>query len=214
MAIVFVSYETTTGLQFAKHLKKALKKQGISSFVAGEDIEIGKDQTKTIRSNLEDCTYFVLIATVTALSSSEVRSEFSLAKKFGKYIIPCLKEGLENYVEKEFKEMLEFQYAKFENKEDLANKIVETILKRQIRNYNESLKHLKRKVTRKEIVDSLLDDLLGIKTEIHFWLTEPDVDPNEQYVFRVPISVREKEKQEELQKIKKEILDRGITPVE
>lgn len=38
MTTVFISYETTTGMEFAKHLQKALKKHDISSFVARAEI--------------------------------------------------------------------------------------------------------------------------------------------------------------------------------
>lgn len=67
MADVFISYETTTGLEFAKHLRKALRRQKISSFVAGADIDFGKDPSNTIRLNLEGCRFFVPILTITAL---------------------------------------------------------------------------------------------------------------------------------------------------
>lgn len=214
MPTVFISYETTTGLQFAKHLQKALKKQEMSSFVAEENIDLGKAPPQTIRHNLEECRFFVLILTITALRSPDVRTEFSLARKLGKDIIPCLKEGLEGYVQKEFKEILDFQYCRFETKEDLANNIVETILKREIKNYKDSLRRLKKKITRKELVDSLISDLVNTRNEIYFWLTEPDVDPNETYVLRTPIKAFEKKKQEELQKIKKDIIDHGYTPIE
>ena len=214
MATVFISYETTTGLEFAKHLQKALRKHEISSFVARADIDFGKDPSQTIRQNLEECRFFVPILTITALKSSEVRKEFLLAKKLEKYIIPCVKEGLEDYVEKEFKEILDFQYATFETKEDLANTVVETILKEEISRYKYSLRRLKEPITRKDLVDSLLGDLIFTRDEIYFWLTEPDVDPNQQYVFRTPIKVLENRKREELQKIKKDIIDHGFTPIE
>lgn len=214
MTTVFISYETTTGFEFAKHLRKALRKQEISSFVAGVDIDFGKDLSQTIRRNLEECRFFVPILTITALKSSEVRKEFLLAKKLGKYIIPCVKEGLEDYVEKEFKEILDFQYATFETKEDLANTVVETILNREISRYKDSLRRLKEPVTRKDLVDSLLGELIFTRDEIYFWLTEPDVDPNQEYVFRIPIDVLERRKQEELQRIKKDIVDHGFTLIE
>ena len=214
MVIVFISYETTTGLEFAKHLQKALGKHDISSFVARADIDFGKDPSQIIRQNLEECRFFVPILTITALKSSEVRKEFLLAKKSEKYIIPCLKEGLEDYVEKEFKEILDFQYATFQTKEDLANTVVETILNREILHYKDSLRRLKEPVTRKDLVDSLLGELIFTRDEIYFWLTEPNVDPNQEYVFRTPIAVLEKRKQEELQKIKKDITDHGFTPIE
>jgi len=214
MPRVFISYETTTGLRFAKHLQKALNKHKISSFVAEENIDLGKAPPQEIQSNLEECTFFVLIVTVTALKSEEVKSEFIRARELGKTILPCIREGLEDYVEEEFKEIRDYQYSTFESKEDLANNIVETILKAEIKRNRDSLIRLKKTVTRKDIVDYLLGDLISTRDEIYFWLTEPDVDPNEQYVFRTPISVIEEEKQKELRKIKEDIIAHGFTPIE
>jgi len=214
MVTVFISYETTTGLEFAKHLRKALKKREISSFVAEADIDLGRDPSQTIRHNLEECRFFVLILTITALKSSELRKEFVLARELGKHIVPCIKEGLENYVEKEFKEILDFQYASFRTKEDLANTVVETILRGEVLHYKDSLRRLKEPVTRKDLVDSLLSELILTRDEIYFWLTEPDVDPNEQYVFRTPKKILEKRKKDELRKIKRNIIARGFTIIE
>lgn len=215
MAAVFISYETTTGLEFAKHLQKALRKHELSSFVAGMDIGIGKkDPSQTIRNSLEECRFFVSIITISALKSSELRKEFQLAKKLSRYIIPCVKEGLRDYVAKDFKEILDFQYATFETKEDLANNVTETILKEEISRQKDSLRRLKEPITRKDLVDSLLSELIFIRDEIYFWLTEPDVDPNQEYIFRTPKSILESKKQEELQKIKKDINDHGFTLIE
>lgn len=208
MVTVFISYETTTGLQFAKHLQKALKKQEISSFVAEANIGIGRPPSQTIRQNLEECEFFVLILTITALKSHEVKSEFLLARKLGKHVIPCVKEDIEDYVEKEFKEISDYQYAKFENKEDLASNVVQAVLKGKFESYR------RQSATRAELLDSLLGDLIFIRDEIYFWLTEPDVDPNESYVFRTPIKILEKRKQEELQKIKKDIVEHGFSPID
>jgi len=214
MATVFISYETTTGLKYAKHLQKALRKHDISSFVAEADIYVGKDPLQTIRRNIEECTFFVPIITITALKSSEVRKEFLLARNLRKYITPCIREGLEEYVEEEFKEILSFQYALFETKEDLANVVIETILQREILRYKNSLRRLKEPVTREDLIDSLIGELIFLKNEIYFWLTEPGVDPNEEYVFRMPKDIFKKRKQEELQKIKKDIIDHGGTIIE
>jgi hypothetical protein len=213
MTSVFISYETTTGLEFAKHLKKSLKKQEIPSFVAEEDIEPGGASLEIIQDNLKRCRFFVLILTVTALKSTEVKKEFALAKKLNKDIIPCIKEGLGDYVEEEFKEIPDFQYIRFETKEELANHVVETVLKREIDNYKDSLRRLK-KVTRKEIVDSLLGDLVSIRSEIYLWLTEPDMDPSQEYFIRRRIEVIEAEKKEELQKIKEDIRIHGFKVME
>jgi response regulator RpfG family c-di-GMP phosphodiesterase len=213
MATVFISYETTTGLEYAKHLQKALKKHDISSFVARADIEFGEDPSQTIQRNLEECKFFVPIITITALKSSEVRQEFLSAKELEKYIIPCIKEGVHSYVEAEFKEILNYQCPTFETKEDLANIVLETVLKEEISHYRESLRKLKEPITRKDIVDSFVSDLIRTRDEIYFWLTEPDADPNEQYIFRKLIDVVKKEENEELQRIRKDIIDHGHTPL-
>jgi hypothetical protein len=210
MATVFVSYETTTGLEFAKHVQRALSKQDISSFVAEANIDLGEEPSKIIDGNLEECRFFVPILTITALKSEEVRKEFLSARKMGKHIVPCIKKGLENRLEKEFKEILGLQYATFETKEDLANAVVETILNEEISHYKDSLRRLHEPITRGDIVNQLVGELIFVRDEIYFWLTEPDVDPNEEYVFRKRIEIAEKEKKEELQKIKKDIIDHGF----
>jgi hypothetical protein len=209
MATVFISYETTTGMELAKHLQKALSKHDISSFVARVDIIFGQEPSEVINMNLEECKFFVPILTINVLKSEEVRKEFRLAREMGKHIIPCIKEGLEDRAEKEFKGILDVQYATFETKEDLANIVLETVLKEEISHYKDSLRRLKEPITRAELVDQLVHELISIRDEIYFWLTEPDVDPNEEYIFRKRIEVVEREKREELQKIKKEISDRG-----
>lgn len=198
-------------MEFAKHLQKALRKHDISSFVARVDIPFGEEPSQSISKNLEECRFFVPIFTITALKSEEVRKEFLLASKKGKRIIPCIKEGLEKRIEEEFKEILDVQYATFETKEDLANTVVETVLNEEISHHKDSLRRLKEPITREDLVDQLVEELITVRDEIYFWLTEPDVDPNEQYVFRKRIELVEKEKKEELQKIKKEIVDRGFS---
>jgi hypothetical protein len=210
MATVFISYETTTGLEFAKHLQKALEKFEISSFVAKTNITVGKDPNQIIIQNIEDCEFFVPIITITALKSEEVKKEFGRATNLKKCIIPCIKEGIEDRGKEEFKELFDYQYFKFETKEDIANSITETILKAKIHNYKDSLRRLKDPITREEIIDSLLNDLISTQNEIYFWMTESDADPNQEYVFRMRIEHLKKQKKEELEKIKKEITKKGF----
>jgi hypothetical protein len=105
MVTVFISYETTTGLEFAKHLKKALEKFDISSFVAKENIAFGRDPNQTILQNIKNCEFFIPIITITALKSPEVKKEFQIARNLHKCIIPCIKEGIENRAKEEFKEL-------------------------------------------------------------------------------------------------------------
>jgi hypothetical protein len=116
---IFICYETLTGLDYAKHLKKALKKIGRSAFVADEDI------------------YFLVIVTFAALESEEVKREINLVQKFNKnlkqkkIIIPCKeKEVYRSWLSK-LPVISELQQIEFENKEDLARKVISEILKRE-----------------------------------------------------------------------------------
>jgi FlaA1/EpsC-like NDP-sugar epimerase len=124
---IFICYETLTGLDYAKHLKKALKKIGRSAFVADEDID------KTIK----ECKYFLVIVTFAALESEEVKREINLVQKFNKnlkqkkIIIPCKeKEVYRSWLSK-LPVISELQQIEFENKEDLARKVISEILKRE-----------------------------------------------------------------------------------
>jgi hypothetical protein len=188
----------------------------MSSFVAEEDIEPGTSSSRIIQRNIERCKFFVLILTITALKSSEVKKEFALAKKLCKDIMPCVKASLEEYVkEDDFNGILDFQHIEFETKEELANSVVEAILKKEIANFKKSLRTIKtskkQKITRKDIVDSLLSDLISTRAEIHFWLTEPNADPNQEYVPRRSAKIVEEEKKAELQRIRRDIADNGAT---
>ena len=210
MVTVFISYETTTGLEFAKHLQKALEKFDISSFVAKENVSFGRDPNEAILQNIKDCEFFIPIITITALKSPEVKKEFQIARSLQKCIIPCIKEGIENRAKEEFKELSDYQYLRFETKEDIANNVTETILKIKIQDYKDSLRRLKEPITREYVIDSLLGDLVATQNEIYFWLTEPKADPNEEYIFRMRIENLEKRKKEELEKFKKEIRNKGF----
>ena len=69
--LVFISYETTTGLKYASHLKEALeriKRIKISAFVADEDIPKGEQWENVIDGAIGNCKYFVVIMTMGASS--------------------------------------------------------------------------------------------------------------------------------------------------
>ena len=128
---IFICYETTTGLDYAKHLKKALEKIGKSAFVAVEDIKKGEPGREDIDKTITECKYFIVIVTVAAPESEEVKREIDLAQKFDKTIIPCKeKENSRSWLSK-LPVISELQQIEFENKEDLARKVISEILKRE-----------------------------------------------------------------------------------
>ena len=93
--LVFISYETTTGLSYSSHLKEALRKINIPAFVADEDIPEGTKWGGIIDKAITDCEYFVVIMTMSAiLSSDEIKHEIELANQLNKHIIPFCRNSI------------------------------------------------------------------------------------------------------------------------
>ena len=133
MIKVFISYETTTGLQIAKHLKKSLEELGLHAFVADEDIKIGNDWKKRIENAIKDCKYFVLVLTNLALGSIQVQIEVTRAVELKKQIILCRKSNVDvRGIEMAFPILSSLQRINFENEYDLADKVIGVILEREI----------------------------------------------------------------------------------
>lgn len=129
---VFICYETTTGLSYARNVKEALRKDIFSAFVADEDVPKGTQGRNVIDEAIGDCRYFVVIMTLLAIrSSDEVKREIELASKLNKIIIPCKPR----IVDRLFTSMLPVvggvQQVDFDTKEDLADQIVTLIIKRE-----------------------------------------------------------------------------------
>jgi len=129
--VVFISYETTTGLSYASNLKKALEKVGISAFVANEDIQRGTPDRRVIDDAILDCKYFVVVMTIVAVWSDEIRREIELANKLGKNIIPCKPCTVGRVLTKTLPIVGDLQQIDFESKEHLADQVVTEILKRE-----------------------------------------------------------------------------------
>ena len=128
---VFICYETTTGLGYAKHLKEALGKMDRSAFVANEDIKKGEAGQKVIDEAIKECEYFIVIITFPALRSEEVKREINLAQSFDRTIIPCKeKEVYASWLSK-LPIISGLQRIEFKNEEELANRVISEILKRE-----------------------------------------------------------------------------------
>lgn len=129
---VFISYETTTGLSYASHLKEALRKIDISAFVADEDIPKGTKWGSVIDKAITDCEYFVVIMTMIAiLSPDEIKREIELANQLNKHIIPCKPYTVDRMLTRTLPLVYDLQQVDFDVKEDLADKIVTAIIKRE-----------------------------------------------------------------------------------
>lgn len=130
---VFISHETTTGLQVAKHVKKSLKKLGLNVFVADEDITIGSHWETTINDAIKDCKYFVLILTNLALISDQIHKELDCAIELKKQVIHCRKTNVdEKSIDVTFPILSPLQRIEFNNEYELADKVIWTILEREI----------------------------------------------------------------------------------
>jgi len=125
---VFISYENYTGKSFAENLKAALEKGNHRVFLASDDIRPGEDFKNKIFKALEECKYFVVIVTPSALQSEWVKEECEEARKLNKRIIPCRYykgvnvEDLEKIGVKK-----EIQQIEFEKESELANRVIVAI---------------------------------------------------------------------------------------
>ncbi len=128
---VFISYETTTGQSYASNLKRALEKVNISAFVSNEDIQKGTPDRKAIDNAINSCTYFVVVMTIPAILSTEVRIEVELAIKLDKQIIPCKPQTVDRALTNTLPLIGSLQQIDFESKEHLADQVVTEIVKRK-----------------------------------------------------------------------------------
>ena len=128
---VFICYETTTGLIYAKHLKEALGRVNRSAFVAKEDIKKGEAWQEVIDEAIRSCKYFIVIITIPASKSGDVKREITLAQRFNKTIIPCKHEKVDRSQLSELPVRSEIQQIEFEDKDELAHEVIYEILKRK-----------------------------------------------------------------------------------
>ena len=125
----FISYEETTGLEFAENLKKALKKGGISAFVAKRDLPVGRKFDEEIREVLDTCNIFIVILTANSSVSLYVKQEIDQAlqryEKGELKIIPYKYEGLnDDDIPTELKD---FILVPFATKDYIANDLMEKL---------------------------------------------------------------------------------------
>lgn len=133
--MVFICYETTTGKEFASHLKKALNRVRIDSFVADEDIPKGADWRTTVDKAIKNCRYFVVIITIQACYSEEVKREIELANDFNKLTLPCKLGGISRSLTSRLPIVgEETQQIDFTSAADLANKVTQEVFNRESTN--------------------------------------------------------------------------------
>lgn len=128
---VFICYETTTGLGYAKHLGEALRKMDRSAFIADEDIKKGEVWQEIVDETIKECKYFIVIVTFPALKSEEVEREINLAQSFSRTIIPCMKKQVYRSWLSDLPVISDLNQIEFEDNEELANKVISEILKRE-----------------------------------------------------------------------------------
>jgi len=130
--MVFICYETTTGKEFASHLKEALNRVHIDAFVADEDVSKGADWRASIDNAINHCKYFVPIITFQACYSDEVEREIELANDFHKLVLPCRLRGVSRSLTSRLPFVgEETQQIDFTSAADLANKVTQEIFNRE-----------------------------------------------------------------------------------
>ena len=127
---VFVGYEKYTGESYAENLKDALEKYGFKVFLAREEIRAGKNFENEIFTALKKCKYFVVIITSLTPKSEWVKKECEKALKLNKRIVPCRWKDVKiEETEKITEKLSKIQQIEFENKSELANKVIGEIKK-------------------------------------------------------------------------------------
>jgi tetratricopeptide (TPR) repeat protein len=125
---VFICYESTTGNDYAEHLKAALEKSKnpkLKVFVANK-LLCGKEWREEIDNALEKAHFFIVIITALSADSEEVEKEYKRALKLNKRIIPLRHSGVSL---SEMKELSKFQQIDFKNNSELANSTINEIKK-------------------------------------------------------------------------------------
>ncbi len=130
---IFISYETTTGLQIARHLKQALKKLGRTAFVADEDLTVGSDWEKAISHEIGECKDFVLVLTNLAFKSDQVLREVKCAVELNRRIITCKRSNVdEKAIDITFPALSHLQRIDFRDEYELADKVIGALLEKEI----------------------------------------------------------------------------------
>ncbi len=90
--MIFISHKTSTEHDLALGIARMLHENGISCWIAPENVEAGEDFAPAIVEAINSCEIFLLIFTGESMASEHVRKEVGLATDLGKKII-ALKIG-------------------------------------------------------------------------------------------------------------------------
>ena len=183
---VFISYETTTGLSLARHVKKALRKINKSAFVADEDIPKGAKWESVIYEAIRDCEHFVVIMTMGAiLSPAEIKPEIEMANQFNKHMISCKPYTVGRMLTRTLPLVYDLQHIDFGDKEDLAEQVITVIKKHEKeeavgRTYMEEAAKIELANVQAAVVSMMVDNQLStlpnpVGTAMNDMGTFPDV---------------------------------------
>ena len=86
--MIFISHKNEPDHETALIIRKKLKENGIESWIAPEDIAVGKNFAEEIPHAIRTCELFLLLLTAEVQQSPHVLKEINLAIKYRKKIIP------------------------------------------------------------------------------------------------------------------------------
>lgn len=125
---VFICYESGTGTSYAKNLYKSLKSDGSKPFLASSDLLTNHVWRIKIDSALEESPIFIVIFTSGVYTSDEVLRECKKAEELSKDFIICRWHTIEvsdtEIKISGVKKLSDYQQIDFEDKYDLANKVL------------------------------------------------------------------------------------------
>jgi hypothetical protein len=98
---IFICFSTFGGKKIATHVYDYCKERlGYDKvFLSSEDINAGENWRKIRDKALEECDFFVIIATSDVTTSDQVEYEIKKANKLEKRIIPCKDTSIKDWSE-------------------------------------------------------------------------------------------------------------------
>ena len=92
MTRVFVSYSRRDE-ESARRMSNALRSAGVDVWMDYEKVQLGESWDKSIRKGVEESNYMIVLLTPDSTQSEWIANEVSLAKHFGRPIVPVLMKG-------------------------------------------------------------------------------------------------------------------------
>ena len=133
---VFLSYNRNNN-EISKDIQTVLEDRGVYVWRAPKDVPLGKYYLPEEMEAIKECDAFIILLSVSAQNSEEVKKEFDKALELKKPILPIWVEKVEDSEINEYyrENLTEYQYREMTKLDcDIINELVETVKKIKMEN--------------------------------------------------------------------------------